>query len=444
VKPAGAVAVLLLLSACGKPDEPAPAVKAGAVRFVLSGDTRGFIVPCGCASKQLGGIPRRATYLEGLPKAELVYLDAGGTPHRASDYDRLKAGFIWRGASAMGVAALNVGASELAQGRDLLRELAKSAPLLSTNLADPDGPVPEIRLKAGGARIAVLGVCSKSYPPGPGLSLRDPAEALRGAVGRLRSEVDLLVLLAHAPEDELVELATSFPELDAVLATGPSQPIPPRLIEGRTVLAGTSSKGKFLAELPFEPQSGARARWLPGTGRIVELADTIAEAPAMTALVKEYQQALRTAELPPERTGERVAAAGPGQRYAGSEACGTCHTPDLDLWKVSKHAHGYETLVAKGFEADAYCLRCHTTGYGGPGGFRTARETAARGGVGCESCHGPSQAHAAEPLRVKTPVRAKDACLGCHDPENSPQFNYEVFWPRILHGKGRKPEAAPR
>ena len=33
---------------------------------VASGDTAGWIVPCGCTSNQSGGLPRRATYIEGL------------------------------------------------------------------------------------------------------------------------------------------------------------------------------------------------------------------------------------------------------------------------------------------------------------------------------------------------------------------------------------------
>jgi hypothetical protein len=56
-------------------------------------------------------------------------------------------------------------------------------------------------------------------------------------------------------------------------------------------------------------------------------------------------------------------------------------------------------------------------------------------GVGCESCHGPSLGHNAEPL-VHTAyfAQAKNQCTGCHDRENSPKFEYDKYWNQIVHG----------
>ncbi len=47
--------------------------------LVVSADTAGFIIPCGCTSNQSGGLPRRATYVESLREtADVLVLDAGG------------------------------------------------------------------------------------------------------------------------------------------------------------------------------------------------------------------------------------------------------------------------------------------------------------------------------------------------------------------------------
>jgi hypothetical protein len=67
-------------------------------------------VPCGCTSKQFGGLPRRATYLAGLPAGDTLYVDAGGSLHRAFDYDHIKAEYLWRGMAAAKIAAANLGA----------------------------------------------------------------------------------------------------------------------------------------------------------------------------------------------------------------------------------------------------------------------------------------------------------------------------------------------
>ena len=65
---------------------------------VVSGDTAGWIVPCGCTSNQSGGLPRRAAYVEGLrEQAEVILADVGGAPHGTSPYDRAKFEAILRG-----------------------------------------------------------------------------------------------------------------------------------------------------------------------------------------------------------------------------------------------------------------------------------------------------------------------------------------------------------
>ena len=56
--------------------------------------------------------------------------------------------------------------------------------------------------------------------------------------------------------------------------------------------------------------------------------------------------------------------------------------------------------------------------------------------VGCESCHGPSLAHADnEEVHTAYYARAADRCTGCHDRENSPEFQFDPYWAKIRHGK---------
>src|SRR5260370_27929813 len=54
--------------------------------LVVTGDTDGWIVPCGCTSNQSGGLLRRGSYVsrilerEGGSAAGLVLADVGGAP----------------------------------------------------------------------------------------------------------------------------------------------------------------------------------------------------------------------------------------------------------------------------------------------------------------------------------------------------------------------------
>src|SRR5258707_10743086 len=90
---------------------------------VISGDTAGWLMPCGCTSNQSGGLLRRGTYLSDLQKdCEVLYLDAGGAPGGTSAYHRAKFESILVGERLMSVAAHNLGKSELALGADYLRD----------------------------------------------------------------------------------------------------------------------------------------------------------------------------------------------------------------------------------------------------------------------------------------------------------------------------------
>ena len=80
-----------------------------------------------------------------------------------------------------------------------------------------------------------------------------------------------------------------------------------------------------------------------------------------------------------------------GQTYTGSGRCGHCHLKQFTTWKASGHGKAFEKMPAK-YKADKDCLKCHTTGYGMPTGYKD-ESTASLAGAGCEACHGPGSKH---------------------------------------------------
>jgi hypothetical protein len=132
--------------------------------------------------------------------------------------------------------------------------------------------------------------------------------------------------------------------------------------------------------------------------------------------------------------------------YVGSDACKSCHLKEYKSWKNTKLASAIEVLkpgaaggIKKktGFDPDKdytnepKCLKCHTTGYGAKGGFKSLAETPQLAGVSCESCHGPGEAYV--PIMVKKGrtyereelikagliIDLKAVCMNCHNP-NAP------------------------
>ena len=87
------------------------------VALIVSGDTAGWIMPCGCTANQSGGLSRRGTFVRRARADHAVVLaDAGGAPGGTSPYERLKFEAILAGERAMGIAAHNLGAPEAALG----------------------------------------------------------------------------------------------------------------------------------------------------------------------------------------------------------------------------------------------------------------------------------------------------------------------------------------
>jgi len=433
--------VLLPLSCCllvaGCRSEPERRTLPLAV--VVSGDTAGSIVPCGCASDQWGGLPRRATYVNRLRKEQgiaTLVVSAGGAPGGTSAYDRLKFQAILRGEQAMGIEAHNIGAAEAALGPAELRRLARDTGVVftSANVRDRSGALVGPRLvvnTVSGRNVGVLGVLDEQFATDE-LRLAPPRQAILDTLETAGHDLDAVIVLAYLPEQTLRRLAEALPEVDVIVGGPTGQRILPERV-GRVLLTSATNRGRVLARLDA-PLSNPQGRW---SARIVKLDDSYADNPAQIENVRRFYAELAERDFAPGETSfvesmDDQAGAG----VAGTRSCRECHEDDCRLWDESRHARAFESLRAKGAHVDPDCQRCHTDGYGRPGGFVSVRRSPERRHVGCESCHGPSQAHVDKP-EVRTPhyTRAKDHCTACHDRENSPEFELEGYWAKIRHGE---------
>ena len=270
---------------------------------MVSGDTAGWIVPCGCASNQYGGLPRRGTYVEQLRgEMEVIVADAGGAAAGTSPYDRLKLEAILRGEMAMGIAAHNIGAAEAALGPDALSDLGTrlGVPLVSANLRRPDGELaaePVRVIQAAGRRVAVVGVLDPQYAKPP-LAADPPREAVLEALRGVAGRYDAAVVLAYLPEDRLRALAASLPEADIVVGGPTGQPIPPEGV-GPTLLASATHQGKFLARFDA-PRRGGSARW---AGSIVPMDEQLADDPEQLANLRRYYDELAARDFTARESG---------------------------------------------------------------------------------------------------------------------------------------------
>jgi hypothetical protein len=282
----------------------------------------------------------------------------------------------------------------------------------------------------GQLRVAICGVLSPSYEYSE-LKIDDPYDAILRLMPQLKGKYDVLLVLAYLPEQELMKLVSQLPEADLVVGGPTGQSVVPRK-HGPTVWGAATNKGKFLVHI--EQPSGPASSW---HGKSGELGPDIADDVTQLANLHRFRELLSEQDFAADQTSFSAPLptnAPADLRIAGTEACRKCHPSDCRQWDGSRHASAWQTLLDKKSQMDPYCQQCHTTGYGIQGGFQSLARGNERTNVGCESCHGPSYAHVAQP-KTRTLYDARDRCTKCHDHENSPQFEYALFWEQIIHGK---------
>lgn len=404
------------------------------VTILVAGDTQGWITPCGCASNQSGGLARRAALVdEKRLTSEVLLLDVGGSAIGTTEYQQLKFESLLRGLKEMGLAAMNVGAAETEFTPEQLTRIGDQTGItwLSANLVDTGGkPVMEtvLEVKRGDLTIAVSGVIDPALVSHEDWHTADAVPSLLNAFQA--SKANVKIVLAYFDEAGLRMLAQSLPEVDYVIGGPTGQTISPVQIGPVTMLSATN-KGKFLAQLQLQ---AATENEESGSAKIVEVTSSLPEDQTQMANLRNYYDRLTSRDFAAHETGlvETVATTD-GYAISGSSSCVACHEQDDKVWHNSSHAHAWDVLVERGASFEPHCQQCHTTGYGLPGGFSSVATTPNAIHVGCENCHGPSQAHVDDP-DVRTPFQAKQQCLQCHDHENSPTFELEPYWAKVIHG----------
>jgi peroxiredoxin len=122
--------------------------------------------------------------------------------------------------------------------------------------------------------------------------------------------------------------------------------------------------------------------------------------------------------------------------YSGEEFCSVCHREQHATWLLTNHASAWETLVEHGKDRDPECLKCHTVGFGQPGGFDPAQRQEHLRGVQCENCHGRGGPH--QSPEFASAAGFEKTCLGCHDPQHSLHFVFAERLPLVSHAANRQ------
>ena len=451
--------------------------------LALVGEVRGEIEPCGCPTLPFGGFPRREKLLERLRKEgiPLFHLDAGelllkGLATARTESRERRATLLMHLSRAVGVDLWTPGPTDLlALGEQGLRRLASgrldAPPAVSATWLDAEGRTilaPARILERGGRRIGVVGL--SALPSGEGRSLgiqgRDPVEAARAAIEAFPADLDLVVALSNLGDEEARRVSREVPGLALVLSTKGVSVDDPAASEGGALVVETPDRGRYLEVVRAQLGAPAGApvvawpeawKWLErhtlrekagrgepvgeqlgkveaeflerSEGRNLAWATPVALADdldgvanvdaALDAFKESTLKAAAVQAAPPAEAREGFASAG---------QCVNCHSSEFSRWALTDHARAWESLLLRRAAGDPECVGCHATGFGEPGGLGelTSAAVSRLKGVQCEECHGPMAGHP-DDARVKARPVVQETCLSCHDPANSPNFDFGAY-----------------
>ncbi len=349
----------------------------------------------------------------------------------------IKEKYVAKAASRAAWDAIAAGEQELDLGVERLRELRETyrLPIICANVRDGEGkPVvpPHVIREAAGMRIGIFAVIAENTYDWPQpewrkrLTIEPPSEAARREVEVL-ADCDLIVALSHQDLGASRRLAREAPGIHVVV-TGKGRKIlrDPEKV-GETLLVSPGEAGNILGALTMERDQEGRLRL---SSDLTTLSARIPEAAWALDLYRQYVKEAKD-KPPPDWDQTPIP-----PRYETAEACKQCHGDQYKHWLTTKHAHTYASIKRVGRQGDPECLLCHTMGLGRRGGFVSMAATAGLGRVTCQACHVVTADHHEKKIARDPAIYISSRlCMSCHGPVQSPDFDYFVYKPKIVHTK---------
>jgi Cytochrome c554 and c-prime len=423
--------------------------------LVVSGQTHGYLQPCGCSRPQTGGLERRAVFIEylkakGWPVAAVEVGDVFPDGAKLGAQARLKYVATMASMREMGYLAVGIGKSEIKS--DLFNTLAsyglqkeqRPFTLAANAVGVIQGkPVPREKhfdsqqkgmrplvealevATVGKVPVGVGGVVGKALQKSnekekwdTGLDFPEAQQSVQGILKALAahpSKPELKVLLFQGPSTDAEAVAKFDPGFDVIVSSTDetNPPMVPAKV-GNALVVHTGTRGQYVGvvgafkkpgggfELHYQLVPMTESFLTPGSD-----ADAY-KANKVLPILQEYAQQVKTAKLLKEwpKVDHPAQLAGAAMKpavkleFVGSEACKKCHEAEYAVWDKTPHGHALDALekyaarpTLRNFDPE--CVRCHTVGFDNKTGYVDAETTPLLKHVGCESCHGPGSGHVA-------------------------------------------------
>ncbi len=378
------------------------------IMLFVTGDTQGYLIPCGCRTSPSGGLSRRVTLMEKISlenKGAKIYpveIPNVFTDRNPSKdlINRTMGDFFERMNYIVGIGERDLSFKEK------LKEYYKGDYYLALNKDFKD----EFIIEMGGGlsftkkgRLHLLFLCETENSQS---SLEDYYKKKVS-----ENKDDAFVVLGKVSPKLVEKLVSEKGNLLAVIATWEqtTTSLPQKAMGSWAVFLG--DKGRKYATLEVSYYGGKWEAW-PETAYIdKDIAPNKEEEEKITKVLNEVEMKNKEIieKLKIENSKEPL--------YSGSSSCKDCHKVPYEIWQKSSHFSATKVLEIDHQENNPECLICHSTGFG-IGGY--PNDKIDLNGIGCESCHGSGKNHPPQKMKIE---KGTKPCLQCHTKRDSPFFN---------------------
>ncbi len=214
----------------------------------------------------LGGLARRVSYILGerARDEKMLVVDSGNlfsqlTPTRPDSGDSRVDDFIIKAYRRLGVAAINVGMTDISRGPDFFEKTgAGILPWVSSNLLDGKGDYvfnPYVIKEIENIRFGIIGLTSASADPvfrksfGKDHAVADPLQSARKVLRDISKKADVILLLAALVPEEIRRLAAENPGICFILGGGEGRTTVHPLRESETPVLRSGKDGMYVGRL---------------------------------------------------------------------------------------------------------------------------------------------------------------------------------------------------
>ncbi len=280
-----------------------PAPSAGkAVTIIYATDIRGKIDPCDCKYDPRGGLPRMATFFNGLWDAGVrpLTVDAGdlfGAPDAA---DRQQTQFLCHQIASFGYDAIGLGEKDLNYGLPFLKDVIANdhLPFTSANVHDAHTGeliLPEyLVVEKEGVKFGIVSVLDPQHPIAPlggsgsDFTVDDPVTALRDVLPAVRMVSDTVVLLSHLSENRTRDLLRQVDGVDIAVGGHTNASLESAQYVGDVLNLCAAFESRYLGRADVR-LAGSDGHVLSADVHVIPLDNSVADDKEMAARVADFK-----------------------------------------------------------------------------------------------------------------------------------------------------------